>query len=120
MQTIDYTVTPQEMELLKHTIGYGLGGYRNFFATTKDAPEIPQLNHLVALGLMSRHIAPAWSGDDFLYMVTPDGREAVRMWATTQDRYRQLIRNLRLIKEGKRKFLILEVQDELKTQSSKQ
>lgn len=75
-------ITDAQVGLLWHTLGLrpdlgerGRRPYRNFYGTSEDAPEAPDLDAMVSAGLMVRAKAPAFfPADEVVWQSTEDGK----------------------------------------------
>jgi hypothetical protein len=75
-------ISDAQVGLLWHTLGLrpelgerGRHPYRNFYGTTVDAPEAPDLDAMVGAGLMVRTKAPAFCpADEVVWQSTEDGK----------------------------------------------
>lgn len=68
-------ITEFQKQIMRHTIG---GYKRNWFGTDKGSVDAVEFDKLVKGGLATREPAPSWSGDDFIYRLTDDGKFIAR------------------------------------------
>ena len=62
--------------LLHHSLGIderNKRAYRNYFATSSNTTDYPDLMLLVDAGLMEKKSSPSWSGSDLTFYVTEAG-----------------------------------------------
>ena len=63
--------------LLHHTLGIDENNkrtYRNYFATSENATDYPDLMRLVDAGYMEKRESPSWSGCELTFYVTDSGK----------------------------------------------
>lgn len=77
-----HTVTPEELGILRHTLGLqrpkDTKPYRNYFVADDGHSELPILDALVARGLMERSDRKNTLCDAWIYRVTEDGIVVVK------------------------------------------
>lgn len=67
-------ITDFQRKLMEHTIRV-TGA--NWFGTNKNSPDSAEFERLVEMGYATRHNAPEWSGDDVIYRLTKEGKQAL-------------------------------------------
>lgn len=73
-------ITPAQADILRHALGLGCSDveYRNRFVTGPGSTDYPHCEALVASGLMTIRVTPAYCHpDDRVYAVTDAGRAAI-------------------------------------------
>ena len=73
------------LHVLQHSLGrdqYGRSArgkpdYRNHFCTGPDTDDFPLCREAVSLGLMTEHAPREISGGDYIFTVTPTGKEYI-------------------------------------------
>ena len=67
-------ITKYQKSIMEHTIS---GPNRNWFGTSKNCKDGIEFEKLVAAGLATSEIPPAWMGDEVIYRFTPTGKAAI-------------------------------------------
>jgi len=67
-------ITKKQQGLMKHAIS---GPDRNWFATSLNCSDSDEFEKLVNIGYAIKKKASSWMGDDVIYRLTKEGKEAV-------------------------------------------
>lgn len=65
-----------QIELMKHTIS---DHDRNWFGTSDNTRDYNEFINLVSLGFARKIPAPSFWGDDVVFILTDEGKQALRM-----------------------------------------
>jgi len=66
-------LTANQIELMGHTFNPS----RNWFGTDYGTDDSREFEKLVAAGLAVAHSAPSWVGNEVIYMLTKEGKQAL-------------------------------------------
>lgn len=69
------SLTKQQIQIIKHSLGIDRGEGRNYFATGESSNDFESIENLVEKGLMVKRKDPISS--DFIYHVTDEGKDFV-------------------------------------------
>ena len=69
-------ITDYQREIMEHTIS---GPNRNWFGTDFKCKDSTEFEKLVEGGLATKETPPSWMGDDVIYRLTTEGKEALKL-----------------------------------------
>jgi hypothetical protein len=64
-------ITDFQRGLMEHTVSLP---DRNWFGTNKAGKDAEEFDKLVEMGYATRENAPEWTGDDYIYRLTREGK----------------------------------------------
>lgn len=64
-----------QIDIMKHTIK---DRGRNWFGTSFKCSDSVEFEKLVSVGYATSENPPSWMGDDVIYRLTADGKEAIK------------------------------------------
>ena len=68
-------LTKNQVSVMFHTIGLGKMESRNWFGSGANGKDYEDLKFLESIGLAKSNKAPSWSGDDFIFILTDEGKK---------------------------------------------
>lgn len=68
-------ITNYQRGIMEHTLS---GPDRNWFGTDFKCKDSVEFEKLVESKLATKEIPPSWMGDDVIYRLTPEGKQALK------------------------------------------